>query len=235
MMVPGAARPLVGTGRSAAPRRDLSHRKSHRGKSRGLGRQPPYLAWSDARRRKPTAADVFADTATVSCPVAHRDVALQVSPGALCGIPHPDRLAATRPYHPAMSERRSSESGFPIKAGLRRGRPPGGPGRSGWARRASSRTPGVSTRRCTPPGRGPCASTPASAPPPSPTRRYHQLLAAGTMGLSVAFDLPTQMGYDSDAPDRARRGRQGRGGHRLDRGHADRCSTASRWTRSPRR
>jgi methylmalonyl-CoA mutase, N-terminal domain len=31
-------------------------------------------------------------------------------------------------------------------------------------------------------------------------RRYRQLIAAGTMGLSVAFDLPTQMGYDSDAP-----------------------------------
>src|SRR5687767_12944668 len=30
--------------------------------------------------------------------------------------------------------------------------------------------------------------------------RYHQLLNAGTMGLSVAFDLPTQMGYDSDDP-----------------------------------
>ncbi|AEV88618.1 methylmalonyl-CoA mutase [Actinoplanes sp. SE50] len=30
--------------------------------------------------------------------------------------------------------------------------------------------------------------------------RYHQLLKAGTMGLSVAFDLPTQMGYDSDEP-----------------------------------
>src|SRR2546423_283235 len=30
--------------------------------------------------------------------------------------------------------------------------------------------------------------------------RYHQLLAAGTSGLSVAFDLPTQMGYDSDDP-----------------------------------
>ncbi len=29
--------------------------------------------------------------------------------------------------------------------------------------------------------------------------RYRQLLAAGTTGLSVAFDLPTQMGYDSDA------------------------------------
>ncbi len=28
--------------------------------------------------------------------------------------------------------------------------------------------------------------------------RYRQLLAAGQTGLSVAFDLPTQMGYDSD-------------------------------------
>ncbi len=32
-------------------------------------------------------------------------------------------------------------------------------------------------------------------------RRYHQLIEAGTTGLSVAFDLPTQMGYDSDSPD----------------------------------
>jgi methylmalonyl-CoA mutase N-terminal domain/subunit len=30
--------------------------------------------------------------------------------------------------------------------------------------------------------------------------RYHQLVAAGTGGLSVAFDLPTQMGFDSDDP-----------------------------------
>jgi len=29
--------------------------------------------------------------------------------------------------------------------------------------------------------------------------RYRQLLAAGTTGLSVAFDLPTQMGMDSDS------------------------------------
>ncbi len=28
--------------------------------------------------------------------------------------------------------------------------------------------------------------------------RFHRLLAAGQTGLSVAFDLPTQMGYDSD-------------------------------------
>jgi len=31
-------------------------------------------------------------------------------------------------------------------------------------------------------------------------KRYHYLLNAGTMGLSVAFDLPTQIGYDSDHP-----------------------------------
>jgi methylmalonyl-CoA mutase N-terminal domain/subunit len=30
--------------------------------------------------------------------------------------------------------------------------------------------------------------------------RYHQLVEAGTGGLSVAFDLPTQMGMDSDHP-----------------------------------
>jgi methylmalonyl-CoA mutase N-terminal domain/subunit len=29
-------------------------------------------------------------------------------------------------------------------------------------------------------------------------KRYHYLLGQGTMGLSVAFDLPTQIGYDSD-------------------------------------
>jgi methylmalonyl-CoA mutase N-terminal domain/subunit len=29
-------------------------------------------------------------------------------------------------------------------------------------------------------------------------QRYHQLVANGSTGLSVAFDLPTQMGYDSD-------------------------------------
>jgi methylmalonyl-CoA mutase, N-terminal domain len=31
-------------------------------------------------------------------------------------------------------------------------------------------------------------------------RRFRYLLAHGQTGLSVAFDLPTQMGYDSDAP-----------------------------------
>src|ERR1035437_4916845 len=31
-------------------------------------------------------------------------------------------------------------------------------------------------------------------------KRYHYLLNNGTTGLSVAFDLPTQIGYDSDHP-----------------------------------
>ncbi len=34
-------------------------------------------------------------------------------------------------------------------------------------------------------------------------RRYRELISHGTTGLSVAFDLPTQMGYDSDAPEAA--------------------------------
>jgi methylmalonyl-CoA mutase N-terminal domain/subunit len=45
-------------------------------------------------------------------------------------------------------------------------------------------------------------------------RRFHELLAAGQTGLSVAFDLPTQMGYDSDHP-RAE-GEVGRAGVAID-------------------
>ena len=44
--------------------------------------------------------------------------------------------------------------------------------------------------------------------------RYHQLIEAGSTGLSVAFDLPTQMGYDSDAP--AARGEVGKVGVAID-------------------
>ncbi len=38
------------------------------------------------------------------------------------------------------------------------------------------------------------------ATPAESNARYKYLLAQGQTGLSVAFDLPTQMGYDSDAP-----------------------------------
>ncbi|MER7840999.1 methylmalonyl-CoA mutase family protein [Streptomyces sp. NPDC096040] len=36
--------------------------------------------------------------------------------------------------------------------------------------------------------------------PAESNARYRRLIAHGTTGLSVAFDLPTQMGHDSDAP-----------------------------------
>lgn len=39
--------------------------------------------------------------------------------------------------------------------------------------------------------------------------RYKYLLEQGQTGLSIAFDLPTQIGYDSDEPHGHRRGGQG--------------------------
>ncbi len=45
-------------------------------------------------------------------------------------------------------------------------------------------------------------------------KRYHYLLSQGQSGLSVAFDLPTQMGYDSDNPMAA--GEVGRTGVAID-------------------
>lgn len=45
-------------------------------------------------------------------------------------------------------------------------------------------------------------------------RRYRYLLSHGTTGLSVAFDLPTQIGYDSDHP--MSRGEVGRVGVAID-------------------
>ena len=41
---------------------------------------------------------------------------------------------------------------------------------------------------------------PVSAQPPRAIERYKYLLAQGQTGLSVAFDLPTQIGYDADDP-----------------------------------
>ncbi len=45
-------------------------------------------------------------------------------------------------------------------------------------------------------------------------QRFRHLLEAGQTGLSVAFDLPTQMGYDSDVP--AAEGEVGRAGVAID-------------------
>ena len=60
------------------------------------------------------------------------------------------------------------------------------------------------TRRCTAAACGRCASTPGWAPPTRRTARFRYLLEQGQTGLSVAFDLPTQMGLRLGSPARAR-------------------------------
>ena len=60
--------------------------------------------------------------------------------------------------------------------------------------------------------------------------RFKLLLDAGQTGLSVAFDLPTQMGIDSDNPRAPGRSGARRRGHRHRGGHAP-CSPGFRSTR----
>ncbi len=59
---------------------------------------------------------------------------------------------------------------------------------------------------------------------------YRANLAKGQTGLSVAFDLPTQTGYDADHVLAQRRGRQGRRARQPISATCARCSTASRST-----
>ncbi|MET7710094.1 methylmalonyl-CoA mutase family protein [Micromonospora sp. NPDC005413] len=98
-----------------------------------------------------------------------------------------------------MNERRSSESGFPINGVYTADDLPedldsrlGGPGEFPYARGVY---PTMYTSRPWTMRQYAGFGTAAES-----NARYHQLLRAGTMGLSVAFDLPTQMGYDSDEP-----------------------------------
>ena len=109
-------------------------------------------------------------------------------------------VTGRRAYAAGMSQPRRAESGFPIQ-------PVYGPeSLSGWDAREQLAEPGAFpfTRGVYPTmytgrpwtmrqyaGFGTAAES---------NQRYHQLLSAGTTGLSVAFDLPTQMGYDSDSP-----------------------------------
>ena len=41
-------------------------------------------------------------------------------------------------------------------------------------------------------------------------RRFRYMLERGMTGINVAFDLPTQHGYDSDVPGAGRSGQRGR-------------------------
>ena len=62
--------------------------------------------------------------------------------------------------------------------------------------------------------------------------RFRYLLEQGQTGLSVAFDLPTQMGYDSDAPHGRRRGRPRGRAHQLASTTWRCCWPTCPWTRS---
>ena len=66
--------------------------------------------------------------------------------------------------------------------------------------RAGIRSPAAPTRPCTAAGSGPCARSPASAPPRTRTSASSTSIAQGQTGLSTDFDMPTLMGYDSDHP-----------------------------------
>ena len=110
----------------------------------------------------------------------------------------PEGRRGARPNGASASRRpRASRSGTSTP----RPTPPASTRSATSAGRASRRSPAASRRRCTAAASGRCASTPASRPPQETNRRFRYLLEQGQTGLSVAFDLPTQMGYDSDAPE----------------------------------
>ncbi len=95
-----------------------------------------------------------------------------------------------------MTERRLSESGFPLKPVYGPADVPAGdteqPGEYPFTRGVY---PTMYTSRPWTMRQYAGFGTAAES-----NARYQQLLSHGTMGLSVAFDLPTQMGYDSDEP-----------------------------------
>ena len=74
-----------------------------------------------------------------------------------------------------------------------------------------------------------CASTPVSGPPRRRTAASTTCSSVASRASSVAFDLPTQMGYDSDAVMAAG---PGRGADRQRRGHGPAPWTASTSARS---
>src|SRR5439155_19409217 len=113
-------------------------------------------------------------------------------------IPHPRGPRTAIPSAVMGDEARRSESGFPVKSVYRADDLPadlperlGEPGEYPYTRGVYSTM--YTSRPWTMrqyAGFGTAAESNA---------RYRHLLAAGTTGLSVAVDLPTQMGYDSDA------------------------------------
>ena len=67
--------------------------------------------------------------------------------------------------------------------------------------RASRRSPAASTRPAIGAGCGRCACSPGFGAAEDTNARFRQLLAAGQTGLSIAYDMPTLYGYDTDDPE----------------------------------
>src|SRR6185437_5246698 len=133
---------------------------------------------------------------SVSVPTRDRPGASAGPPGATAIGPS----AAAGPRRSLVGMTRESESGLPVDPVYRPGQPAGfdpaaqlgEPGRYPFTRGIY---PQMYTARPWTIRQYSGFSTAADS-----NRRFHQLIEAGGTGLSVAFDLPTQMGYDSDAP-----------------------------------
>ena len=66
---------------------------------------------------------------------------------------------------------------------------------------ASRPSPAASTRPATGRGCGRCGCSPGSAPPRTRTPGSASCSTAGQTGLSIAYDMPTLYGYDTDDPE----------------------------------
>ena len=98
-----------------------------------------------------------------------------------------------------VSERAADDLGHRGPAGLRARRREGDLARHRRPR-GVSRSRAASAPTCTAGARGRSASTPASARPRRPTSASGSCSRRASPALSIAFDLPTQMGLDSDDP-----------------------------------
>ena len=117
----------------------------------------------------------------------------------------------------AGDPRRFTDSGIEVAARVRRGRRARSWRIPGCFRsRAGSTAEGYRSRLWTMRQYAGYASARES------NERFRYLLAHGSTGLSMAFDLPTQLGLDSDDPRALGRGGPHGGRDRLDRGHAHR-------------
>ena len=138
-------------------------------------------------------------------------------PGPAGGVQEAEG-GARRGLLPAQLDREDRQEGAASAAGSRGGamRRPDPVLRSDYAPPAPSIRASTPTRVASRPSRsrGSWASTPASASPGSPTSGSGRCSTPARPGFSVALDLPTQMGIDSDDPRAA--GEVGRVGVAID-------------------